>query len=396
MKIALISNLYEPYHRGGAEIIVKRTALELVKKGHEVSIITAKPWSGWSSLDPEIEEKDEYKIIRYYPLNLFFYKNDHKWPLPIRLLWHFFDLFNIQSANLARDILRTEKPDLVITHNLIGLGFFIPGVIHRLGIRHIHVLHDIQLAVRSGLMKKGQENAWFVSGIIARIYQKIVKSLFGSPEKIVSPSQFLMDFYTKLDYFPRSQKEVIRNPLDERFLAFEVSQTEPENKEITDFGYIGQLVEHKGLKTLQNAFSGLSEPNLRLHIVGSGPMQAEIEEWAKQDSRVTYKGRIPNEELPRFYQSIDVTVLPTETYENSPTVVFESLTSRRPVIASDIGGTAEPLEEGKTGFLFEPGNSDQLQKKLLEAARNHDSMRASCRELAQKMNDVDYSKRLLS
>jgi len=200
MKITLISNLYEPYNRGGAEVIVKRTALELVKQGHVVSIITAKPWDGWKSLDPEIEEKGGLKIIRFYPLNLFFYANDDKYPVIIRAIWHLIDLFNFQSSNLTRDILSEEKPDLVITHNLMGLGYFIPGVIKRLGIRHVHVLHDIQLAVRSGLMKRGEEDAWWVKGLPAKVYQRIVKSLFGSPDVVISPSEFLLDFYKELGF----------------------------------------------------------------------------------------------------------------------------------------------------------------------------------------------------
>jgi len=283
MKIILITNLYEPYARGGAEIIVKRTALELVKIGHEVSIITAKPWDGWSSLDPEIEEKDGLKIIRYYPLNIFFYRNDYKWSFPFRMIWHFFDLFNFQSSNLIKDILSHEKPDIVMTHNLIGLGFFIPGVIKRLGVKHIHLLHDIQLAVRSGVMKKGQEDAWFVNGVIARFYQTIVKSLFGSPDSVIAPSSFLLHFYEKLGYFPDSEKRVLNNPIDERFLAV---QEAGEPKKVNDktsvhFAYIGQLVEHKGLRTLKQAFTSLSEPNISLSIVGSGPMQAEVEDWGE-------------------------------------------------------------------------------------------------------------------
>ena len=396
MKITLISNLYEPYSRGGAEIIVKRTARELVAQGHQVSIISARPWSGFDSLGPEAEEVDRINVIRFYPLNLFFYANDFKWPLPFRLIWLFFDLFNFHSSNLIKDILQAEKPDLVITHNLMGLGYFVPGVISRLGIKHIHVLHDIQLAVRSGLMKKGQEKAWFVSGPIARIYQKIVKALFGSPDIVISPSKFLLDFYTKQDYFPESKKEVLANPIDSKFLAYQLKESQEIDKKTVKFGVVGQLAGHKGFLTVKTALEGLTDANIELHIVGDGPLKTQVQEWADQQDQVTYHGRIANEELPDFYYQMDAIIVPTETYENSPTVVYESLATGTPLIVSDIGGAAEAIKENENGMTFEPGNSDQLIEKIKTMIVHHGEMREHCRESVKGMGSGEYVQELMS
>ncbi len=397
MKLVLITNLYEPYARGGAEVIVKRTALELLKLGHDVSIITAKPWSGLSSLKPEKEEMNNgIKMIRYYPLNIFFYRNDGNWPLFFRFIWHFFDLVNVVSAITVKKILLSEKPDLILTHNLIGLGFLLPKVIKQTKIKHIHVLHDIQLAIRSGVMKQGEEQAWFVSGFIARMYQGIVKALFGSPDICISPSKFLRDFYEKLGYFPDSQKEVIQNPIDQLFFEGQQSKNRAGTEGNTSFGYIGQLVEHKGLKTLLKAFLSITDPSIRLEIVGSGAMEEEIKDCANKDTRITFHGRIPNEELPAFYQSIDVTLVPTETYENSPTVVFESLASGKPVIVSSIGGAAEMIDEGKNGFVFKPGDSKELSEKIRDIIKVQEKMQDYCLRLAGELEKREYAKRILS
>jgi glycosyltransferase involved in cell wall biosynthesis len=395
MKVVLITNLYEPYNRGGAEVIVKRTAEEMVRQGHNVSIISAIPWSGWKSLDPEIEEKAGIRIIRFFPLNIYFYANDYKYPSFIRFFWHFFDLFNFQSSHLIRDVLDAEKPDLVITHNLMGLGYFIPGVIKRAGIKHIHVLHDIQLAVRSGLMKKGDEQAWFVRGFFARVYQRIVKSLFGSPDIVISPSDFLMNFYTQKEYFPKSQKHVLRNPVDKRFLSVPASQTASVSPGIPRFAYIGQLADHKGLRTLMKAISQLDEP-LQLEIIGDGPMKQEIESWAGQDDRVTFRGKIPNEELPELYSSIEAVILPTETYENSPTVIFESFATGTPVIVSNIGGAAEPIQDGENGLIFEPGNASELLRSIKKMMQAHHLMGEKARESVKGMEASSYVSKLTS
>lgn len=392
MQIVLITNLYEPYNRGGAEVIVKRTARELVAQGHHVTIITAQPWDGFSSLRPSKEQVEGIEIIRFYPLNLFFYAHDHKWPVAIRAIWHAFDLVNIHSAFTIKRQLKELNPDLVITHNLMGLGYAIPHVIKRSKVKHIHVLHDIQLAVRSGVMKKGQEQSWFVIGAFAKLYQAIVRSLFGSPDEVVSPSSFLLKFYEDLGYFSASKKRVLRNPVDERF--FNKSE-EKKSHDIAQFGYVGQLVEHKGVKMLQKALRVISGSNFALSVVGDGPMKCEVEEWASNDEKMTYLGRIPNDELPRFYQKQDAVIVPTETYENSPTVVYEALASGTPVIVSKIGGAAELITDHENGYTFEPGDTNDLAKKIKLMIQSHHELSKNCHSVVQSYTASNYIKELL-
>ena len=298
----------------------------------------------------------------------------------------------MHSATTVKRILNKERPDLVMTHNLMGLGYFIPRVVRQLGINHIHILHDIQLAVRSGVMKKGQEHAWFVTGFVAKVYQLYVKSVFGSPDIVVSPSKFLLNFYHEQGYFPLSKQIVLQNPVDDRFFSNNI--VEKQGGSIT-FGYVGQLVEHKGLKTLLRAFSELSDPTIRLSIVGSGPMQAEVESLAALDNRIELKGRIPNEELPRYYQSVDIIIIPTETYENSPTVVFESLASGKPVIVSDIGGAAEQVIEGENGYVFQPGEVNDLMYVMKKVVKDPPVMSSNEQKKIRELGVTQYIQRLL-
>lgn len=393
MKIVLISNLYEPYARGGAEIIVKRTAKELVKQGHTVIIITAKPWSGLSSLVAEITEEESIKMIRYYPPNLYFYANDYKWPLIVRAVWHLLDIFNFHSAWTVENMLEEEKPDLVITHNLMGLGYFIPRTIKKLGIKHIHVLHDIQLAVRSGVMIKGKEQGFGRTGFWANNYRRLVKWLFDSPDVIVSPSNFLLKYYDDYGYFPKSKKIVLRNPIDEKF--FKDGQGNGNSRLNFSFGCVGQLVEHKGLQVLKDAFSQIASKNVNLDIVGDGPMKVKMADWENEDKRIDYKGRIPNKYLPDFFETIDALVLPTLTYENSPTVVCEALASGVPVIVSDVGGAAELVKDMETGIVVKSGDVDELKGAMELMIENHHMMRDAARLSVEGMGVGMYIQKLL-
>lgn len=379
MKICLISNLYEPYARGGAEVVVKRTALALIKQGHQVTLITAKPWAGWSSLTPQRQEKDGMVIYRYYPLNLFFYAHDHQYPLIWRAFWHILDIFNYPSSRSVFCLLEKTKPDLVITHNLMGLGFLIPKVIRQAKIRHLHVLHDIQLAVRSGVLLKGQEQSGRIEGLAARIYQKLCRRLFGSPDVVISPSKFLLDFYSKRGYFPQSRQEVVRNPVDERFL-----KVTHEDDETVRFLYIGQFAEHKGITDLCEAFQATTAAQARLTLIGDGPQLNKIYPYEYEDKRIQTMPRITNEDLPAVLAQTDVLVLPTKTYENSPTVVCEALAAAVPVLVSDIGGSAELVQSGRDGFVVEAGNAHALQTGIHQCLQLTPAQRREMGESGRK------------
>jgi glycosyltransferase involved in cell wall biosynthesis len=213
MKICLISNLYPPITRGGAEKIAQTAADGLKKAGHEVFVISTKPWGGRKSLKPTTSDEGGIKIYRFYPLNIFYYLNDYKHHALWRMKWHFLDMFNLQSARVVKNILKKEKPELVMTHNLKGIGFLIPRAINKLGIKHIHTLHDVQLAVPSGLIIKGRENNWQQKIFLRKWYEAICRRLFGSPDVVVSPSKWLLEFYIKKGFFKNSKKIVLPNPV---------------------------------------------------------------------------------------------------------------------------------------------------------------------------------------
>ncbi|MBI4121901.1 MAG: glycosyltransferase family 4 protein [Parcubacteria group bacterium] len=400
MKILIISNLYEPYQRGGAEVVVKRTILALQRAGHEVVLFTSRPYEGLDSLKPAAEGVNGLRIWRFYPLNIFFYTNDSRHALPLRLLWHAFDLFNIHSSRMVRRVLRQEKPDLIISHNLISLGFFVPAEIRRAGSKHIHILHDIQLAMRKGLMQQGEEQRFYTSGWLGRLYQAITRRQFGSPNLVISPSRFLLDFYRRLGFFAHSRLEVLRNPIDKMFYrAPRLSTPQPQRQSGIRLAFIGQLAEHKGLHTLRQAFSHIADNHLQLLIVGSGPLEAEMRQWQEQDKRVQYLGRLGNEALPQFLASIDAVIMPTKTYENSPTVVFEALAAGVPVIASDIGGTGEPVQEGKTGFLVPSGNVAALTDAINHFIKLKNSgveFSQACTDSVAGLDEDAYIKQLLA
>ena len=339
MKICLINNLYKPYQRGGAERVVEILNNDLRGLNHEVFIISTRP-----NKRNDNEEKNTYYLkSKYSELNNFSYFE--------KLVWQSYNLINFKKYFKISKILKEEKPDLVISHNLMGLGLLTPLAIKKSGAKHLHILHDIQLLHPSGLMYFGQEkiiNSWF-----ARIYQKIVSLLFNnSATTIISPSQWLLDLYNSKGLFKNNKKIIITNPI-------------PKNKNThlnssKNFIFIGQLEYHKGLDLFIAAATRFTDYNFL--IVGDGSLQNTITETAN----LKLLGRKTSEEINNLLSTSLALIMPSRCYENSPTVIYEAAAIGVPVIATNLGGIPELIEK-YGGLLFEPDNLDSLIMAITES-----------------------------
>lgn len=361
MKICLINNLYPPTVRGGAEQVVARTVERLLAEGHSVVVITTSAGAGSE------EHKERLSIYRFCPTNLYYYTNATHHSVVVRGWWHLVNLFHVGSARHIANILLKEKPDIVHTHNLMGVGFLVPYQIRRLGFRHVHTVHDVQLVEPSGVILKLQERSWRYTKFPFTIYAWVMRRLIGSPDIVISPSQFLLDFYTTRGFFPASQKVLLRNPVP---LPTTIDRFRPDTA--LHFLYLGQIEAHKGVLFLVDAFMEFlrtSSVLATLHMVGAGSQQALIEKKVQGISRFVLHGKVERGMLPQLFARIDATIVPSLCYENSPTVIFESFSFGVPVIASRVEGIAEIIKEGENGWTFETGNRQALVEVLHAASR---------------------------
>ena len=363
MRICFISNLYPPYGRGGAERVVEQEAKALRALGHDVSIITAEPVREDGGIDPRTTVEDGIRVHRFYPLNLFFYGEIGRHGAFARLLWHLWDLRNPSSARAVRELLDRERPDVVHTHNLKGLGFGIPRVIRALGVRHVHTLHDVQLAVPSGLIIKGRERAFGTADPLSKAFAAAARSIFGSPDVVLSPSRFLLRFYDERGFFPSSEKILLPNPAPAARPIGRAPSAE------TRFLFLGQIERHKGILLLIEAFRRLSKdrPKIRLDVVGAGGATEEAMRAAGKDVRVVFYGKRIPAQFAEMFSKIDYAVLPSLCYENAPNVVVESFAYGVPVIAADIGGAAELVRQGENGLVFGAGDVAALVSAMKRA-----------------------------
>lgn len=354
MKIALFHNLYGEFSHGGAETVVRLMAEKLQAEGQEVFLITTKPRGQAWAVDAD--------GLKIYYLDSYFY-NLSRLPLFIRAFWQIGNIFSGRKYRQIKKILATEKPDLAITHNLMGLGYLSPLAIRHQKIRHEHFLHDIQLLHPSGLMLWGKEK--IIDSAAARIYQALTRALFASPAKVISPSAWLLKMHKDQRFFKNSEMAI------EPF-AWPTGTTSPSVSSpkktggAKNFLFIGQIEKQKGVFLLIKAFKKITDPDLSLTfaIRGGGQEITAAKELAASDSRIRFLGPLSYEETESIKAASDCLVVPSLCYENSPTTIYGAHASGLPVIAARIGGIPEIVNENDK--LFEPGNEEDLIKKIRE------------------------------
>jgi glycosyltransferase involved in cell wall biosynthesis len=358
MKICIISNLFPHHIRGGAERVADRIARALVDRGHNVVVISTHPEAG------EVLSSKENKMLvyRFRPKNLYYILEDQAQPFWKRAVWHLVDLFGTDSAKQVSKILQKEQPDLVFTHNLKGIGLTIPRAIRKANIPHLHLLHDVQLIIASGMLIHGDEGHWMNKGRLQEWYQSAARRALGSPNVILSPSKFLLDYHVRRGFFPEAKTVVLPNPAPE-FGGVERQKLKGPLRLL----FLGSLEEHKGLTWLMDTLRPL-EADFELTVAGKGSLEARVKNLATIDQRFKFFGPFDKEEEADMLGQTDCLIVPSLCYENSPTVIYESLSCGVPVVASNIGGVPELIHPGENGYLFEPGNGADLLEQLQRVA----------------------------
>ena len=400
MKVLLINNLYKPFNKGGAEAVVENIAFGLVSIGHKVSLITL-------GRKDEIEEMDGVRVYRIKPWNIFSFLDIDKKSGILRFVWWFFNIFNLSSKKKIKDILKKEKPDVVHMHNLTGIGFLIARLIKKLKIKFVLTIHDIQLAYPSGQLIYSQEENFINTFFLRKWYEKLVKFLVSSPNVVISPSKWLLDFYTQKGFFKNSNKKILRNIIEFPVLSFrrksesslvfldpvfqrdDKKRTQDNNKKDLRFLYVGQVGEYKGIFILLNVFKDL---DYELHIVGDGKDLEKAKEF--ESDKILFHGRLDKKELEDMYPKSDILIFPSLTYENCPMAIIRAFSFGLPVIGSRIGGVTELIEENVTGWLFEPGNEQELRELVNISKDKVKEMKNNCLKRAEGCIIEKYLKKL--
>lgn len=332
MRIGILTNAFPPDGRGGAERTALIQAELFARLGHEVRVWAPGRGVGDRGQGGGVGESviQGVHVVRFASP----FSRLGRMRIAQRFAFHVVS-DAVPRMAVARQIIGW-KPGVLLTHNLTGCGFGTPRVVQAQGVRWVHTLHDIQLTDPSG-----QETAAFSHSAVARMWRgcwSVRRRLsFGTPDTLISPTRWLLDWHVAAGFTSRRSSVVIPNPID---------PGAPRDRSVrhpATLAYVGRLSAEKGFGVFLEAIPRFPAALVgKIIVIGGGDMMSRAERL--EDNRLLLRGALSFEDARRAIAEADLLVAPSQILENQQTVLLEAMAEGTPVVATDVGGTRETLE----------------------------------------------------
>jgi len=269
---------------------------------------------------------------------------------------------------LGKEIIKKQNIDMIVTGDPFGPGlvgyflkkkFNLPLCIQLFGDYPFNE-YCIQQSVRNRLIFQ-ISRFLFKRADTIRVHGSRVKDMIISQLGVSSERIFVIPTLTKFSNFDNLDGSNIRNKYIN--LGYEKIVL-----------YVGRFFAQKDIPNLLQAIKIIKNefPKVIFVFVGEGPLRKKMEGLCLNlgiEKNVAFIGEVPNEEVGKFYQACDILVLPS-LFEDTARVLIEAAYCGKPIVTTDTTGARDIVTDGKTGFVVEIKNPEQLAEKVLILLKN--------------------------
>jgi glycosyltransferase involved in cell wall biosynthesis len=357
MRIAVFAGYFAP-HVGGYCHNIHELSKRLVAKGHEVDIITC-------STEPQVLRREDIEGVHILRMPLF---------------WHVGGVFPLPApSSELLAVVRDNSYDVIITQSRIFATSVLGAMcswIH--GIPLIHVERGSCHTVL-GIKVLSQ---------MVKVYDHTIgRRMMSWSAKTIGISWASSEFIQHM--CPKANPQTIYNGIK----MPEISRIKKDR--IPRIVFTGRIIYAKGVQDLIEAFSRIN-PHAELVIVGGGvyleALKKQVnklpEEIAK---RILFTGEVKPGDITGILAQCDMFVNPSYS-EGLPTSVTEAASMGLPIIATNVGGTSEIIQDGITGLLVTPRNVDQLEEALRWMITHWDRAALMGIQAQIKVREFDWEK----
>lgn len=352
MRVLLVNKFW--YQHGGSERVAFATKKLLEQAGHEVEIFGMK------------NTKNEFS--NEYFSDYVDYKTMSGWK---RVVAGLKAIYNFDAKHKFEKLVKDFRPDVIHFHNIYHqLSFSLLDVGKKYKVPMVMTLHDYKMIspnytmFHHGKIDESCTGGHYYRCILNNCMENfrmsfiaVIEAYFRKFKKYkdyinlyISPSQFLKDKFVQAGF---SQEKIMVLP----------NSVQPSGEAVGVVGdyvaFIGRLAKDKGVDVLISAARNL--PQIKFRIIGTGPIENELKNSAKDLANVEFCGYKTGEELKTLIAGANLIVVSSIWYENCPLSVLEAKAMGKIIIGSNIGGIPEMLPKE---LLFAPGNVSDLVNKI--------------------------------
>ena len=269
-------------------------------------------------------------------------------------------------------VARETRPDVIHAHSPVLNAIPASRVGRRLG---IPVVYEVRAFWEDAAVDHGTSRE---DGLRYRVSRALETQAFRQADHITTICEGLRrDILGR--GIPEDRVTVIPNAVDaEKFRMG--GQADPALQAELGFtgcrvlGFLGSFYAYEGLGLLLDAFRRISQraPDVRILLVGGGPQEENLKEQAQQlgiADKVVFTGRVPHDQVHRYYDLVDLLVYPRLSMRLTELVTplkpLEAMAQGHLLVASDVGGHKELIRHGETGWLFPAGDAGALADTVL-------------------------------
>ena len=336
LNILLTTDYFPPHVGGGVEQVTYHVAEELVRRGHQVAVVTLNTCNA-----SKMENLNGIHVYRASPIELT-------------------NILGIQSSistevvQLMREVCLKEQTNVVHANNMYFCTTIAACLnLKPLGIPLVTTLHIGSISELGG-----------IAHYAAALYERSIgRWILRKSNHVVAVSE-AVKMYAETLGVDSCKVSVVPNAVDT--LTFRPFSREDAPDGVVRVGFIGRLISNKGAQYLVEAAPQILHEfsNVQFHVAGDGPMLRELEHRVKQlgvEDSFRFLGTVPSN--VEFIQSCDILVRPSLT-DGMPLTVLEAMACGVPNVATRIGGTPEILHDADTGYLVEPKNVGELVSRI--------------------------------
>jgi glycosyltransferase involved in cell wall biosynthesis len=333
--------IYFPPEIGGLESHAFYLCRDLVRLGHQVTMVTSKS-------RPEFRDEemmDGVRVIRKWMPNR----------TPAGWIAHTGATFPVVLP-LARqaDVLHAQTfasaPPAMLAKRLFGKPMVLT----------LHTSHFLRLA---------QKPAW----------QPILRRIIKSCDWLLAASAEIRD--VALGLYPHPRAEAVTNGVDTAMFARTAPTLPPPAAGVRRVIVPRRLFHKNGVEYFVRALPLIRQQlPVEALLVGDGPERPKLEALAREldvADAITFMGARPNTDMPGLLSSAEIAVFPS-LMEATSVAALEAMSAEVPVAASNVGGLPEIVDES-VGTLFEPANSSDLAEKVVSLLRRADLKQTGAR-----------------
>lgn len=344
---------------GGLETQNKLLCEGLSQRGHEVVVYSPK-----KDLPDESENENgvlykfvDCKIRQYSSATV---SKKESWPE------RSYEVFRNDHSQKAYDLIISQSSGGVgVIRNRMEFGLPIISVAHGTKIG------ELQTKIKSDTSVKGLISTALDLPHVLKNFFTVQRDFVHGSDIVVAVSSAVKKALIEETFVDESKVKVINNGIN----PIEISEGQGNlvGQKNLRLLYVGQLIKSKGIGRLSELLISDEMNNFTLDIVGSGDLSDELMKISSTSGgRIKLHGKKPYLEVLKMYNpaDFDVFVFPTSRLEGFPMVLVEAMFGCLPIVAFNIGGVSDAVEDGETGYLVKSGDFTVFKEKLMFLQRD--------------------------